>query len=307
MRIRRILWPTDFSQCATAALDHAVRMASWNHAALELLHVAVLGDEDLFRPPDRLPDRAEIHRRLRQIPARETTRQIATRGGAPIEVGRHRCRAHAAAPEILRFATEKAVDLVVIGGHGQSGFRRAFLGSVAEEVVRLAACPVLTVRQPVIDYAATAKSRVVVPVDFSDHSATALRAARGLAVVHGSRLDLLHVVEPVTGPQETGARGTSLARIADRLADFADEVLGRPRVEYHVEVIEGIAAASITAYAASSRAELIVITTRGLTGQRHFLLDSVTEKIVRTATCPVLTIKGPHAPDAHEGAAAGLA
>ncbi len=338
MRIRRILWPTDFSECATAALDHAVRMASWHHAALELLHVTVLGDEDPFRPPDRLPDRRSIHRRLRRVPAKEAPRQVAAHASAPIEVRRHQLRAHAAAAEILRFTTEKAVDLVVIGGHGQSGFRRAFLGSVAEEVVRLAACPVLTVREP----PGAHSNSIVVPIDFSEHSATALRAARGLASVNTGRLDLIHVVEPLSGPRDPGTRGEfvppeggqrntvpeggqrntvpeggqrntvpggrrALAGVADRLAEFADEVLGRPRVEYRVEVIEGIAAASITAHAANTRAELIVIATHGLTGQRHFLLDTVTEKVVRTATCPVLTIKGPHAPDAHEGAAAGLA
>ncbi len=305
MRIRRILWPTDFSQCATAALDHALRMASWHHAAIELLHVVVLGDEDPFRPPDRLPDRSEIQRRLRRIPATETILQIAPGAGEPIEIRRHHCRAHDAASEILRFVTEKAVDLVVLGGHGQSGFRRSFLGSVAEEVVRLAPCPVLTVRDG--DRAGgTPGSPVVVPIDFSVGSAAALRAARELAVAQGSPLDIIHIVEPVLGPHnpETGA---SLARTAERLTAFADEALGRPRIDHGVEIIEGIAAASITARAANSSAEMIVITTQGLTGERHFLLDSVTEKVVRTATCPVLTLKGPLAPDAHEGAAAGLA
>ncbi len=317
MRIRKILWPTDFSECAGAAFDHAIRMASRHHAALDLLHVAVLSEEDPFLPPDRLPGREEIRRRLRQVAAREKTRQIAASAATPIEIGRHQRRARAAAPEILRFATEHAADLIVIGGHGRRGFRQNFLGNVVEEVVRLAACPVLTVREPDLRAegapGGTRRAEgapggtLVVPVDFSEHSAAALRAAKGLSVVHGGRLDLVHVVEPVTGPRDAGTGKAPLERIEGRLAAFADEVLGRPRVDFRVEVIEGIAAASITAYAESSKADLIAIATQGLTGLRQFLLDSVTEKIVRTATCPVLTIKGPRAPDAHEGAAAGLA
>ena len=303
MRVRRILWPTDFSDCASAALDHAVRMASLHQASLHLLHVAVLGDEDPFQPPG-LPDREQVLSRLDRAPSREAGPRVAAGAAAP-EIRHHLRRAHAAAPEILRFIAEKDVDVVVIGGHGQHGFRRSFLGSVAEEVVRLAACPVLTVRGALETHAGS--GAVAVPIDFSEHSAVALRAANGLAAVHDSRLDLLHVVEPVTGPRGPGSRTASRDRITDRLAEFADEALGRPRVEYRVEVIEGIAAASITAYAAGSPAELIVIATHGLTGQRHFLLGSVTEKVVRTAACPVLTIKGPRAPDAHEGAAAGLA
>ncbi len=313
MRVRRILWPTDFSECAGAALDHAVRMASRHHAALELLHVAVLSEEDPFLPPDRLPDREQVQRRLRQIAAREKTRQILVNTAAPIEIGRHQRRAKTAAAEILRFAAEKGVDLIVIGGHGQRGFRRYFLGRVAEEVVRLAACPVLTVREPVDWQVSSGRAGgapcgpLVVPIDFSRHSAAALRAAKGLAVVHGGRLDLVHVVEPVTGPRPAGAGDASTDRIEDRLATFADEVLGRPKVEFRLEVIEGIAAPSITAHAEGSRADLILIATHGLTGLRQFLLGSVTEKVVRTARCPVLTIKGPRVPDAHEGAAAGLA
>ena len=66
-------------------------------------------------------------------------------------------------------------------------------------------------------------------------------------------------------------------------------------------------AASVAAYAASSEADLIVIATHGLTGLEHFLLGSVTEKVVRTAGCPVLTLKGPPGPDSHEAMAAGLA
>ncbi len=301
MRIRKILWPTDFSECAGAALDHAVLMASRHGATLELLHVTVLADEDPFHPPDKLPDRREIQRRRRRIEAMGLQRP---RVRASLEDRRHQRRAPAAAPEILRFSTEKSVDLIGSGGHGQRGFRGFFLGGVAEEVVRLAPCPVLSVRKP-IDRADS--DRIVVPIDYSDHSAQALRAARRLALAGGGRLELVHVVEPVPGPRDPGLRGASIERTADGLAQFADEVLGRPEVEVRVEVIEGIAAASITAHAANSGAEMIVIATHGLTGQRHFLLDSVTEKVVRTAACPVLTIKGPRAPDAHEGAAAGLA
>ncbi len=295
------------------ALDHAVRMASWYDATLELLHVTVLGDEDPFHPPDHLPDREEIHRRLRRIQAKETKWQITARAGALIKVRRHQRRAQAAAPEILRFITEKAIDLVVIGGHGQRGFRPSFLGSVTEEVVRLATCPVLTIPAPIDTQTSGRRAggahsgHCVVPIDFSEHSAAALRAAKGLAVAYGGRLDLVHVIEPMIGPRAPGVHEASLAATIERLSGFADNVLGRPRVEYRTEVIEGIAAASITAYATSSRADLLVIATHGLTGQRHFLLGSVSEKVVRTATCPVLTIKGPHTPDAHEGAAAGLA
>lgn len=64
-----------------------------------------------------------------------------------LRVYRHLTRAFSVAPAVLEFAAEEGIDFLVIGGHGRRGWRRFLLGSVAEEIVRLASSPVLLVRE----------------------------------------------------------------------------------------------------------------------------------------------------------------
>ena len=311
MRIRRILWPTDFSACSSAALGHAILMAHRHGAALELLHVVVLHDHDPFHPAYHLPDREAIFRRLEELAADGMKQQLSTHDGAALAIGEHQRRAVHAAPEILRFAADRAVDLIVLGSHGRRGLRRFVLGSVAEEVVRLARCPAMTVREQHPPRPPGIR-RILAPVDFTEYGETAFRAALDVARVHGAELDLLHVVEAPVYRQYHEARheadgSTSIVEHARRSIERFVQEIEEPDVPTRVRVVEGIAAPSITAYAAKSEADLVVIATHGLTGLEHFLLGSTAEKVVRTAACPVLTLKGPPGPDAHEAMAAGLA
>ena len=90
-------------------------------------------------------------------------------------------RGIAAAPVILEYARDEEVDLVVLATHGRRGVRRMLMGSVAEEVVRLAARPVLTVRPDGAQEHGEPPRRILVPVDFSDHSDRALAYGGALA------------------------------------------------------------------------------------------------------------------------------
>jgi nucleotide-binding universal stress UspA family protein len=143
--------------------------------------------------------------------------------------------------------------------------------------------------------------RILVPVDFSQHSQTALAFAAALAERFGAELVLLHVVQdlalflpeadtgmPVVMPpteQMTAAVREGLTRF---LRD--NRLEGRKVCE---EVREGPPHAEIVAYAAENAIDLIVMGTHGRTGLSHMLLGSVTERVVRTAPCPVLTVRHP--------------
>lgn len=311
MHIRKILWPTDFSACSSAALAHAILMAHRHGAALELLHVVVLHDHDPFHPTYHFPDREAIFRRLEELAAAGMKEQLSAHAGAALAIGEHQTRAVDAAPDILRFASDQDVDLIVMGSHGRRGLRRFVLGSVAEEVVRLARCPVMTVRERDPPRPSGIR-RIVAPVDFSEHGEAAYKAALEIARAHGAALDVLHVVEaPVYRRyQDPHPEATDAPSIVDRARQSLEDfifAIEEPGVPIRMRAVEGIAAPSITAYAAKIDADLIVIATHGLTGLEHFLLGSNAEKVVRTARCPVLTLKGPPGPDAHEAMAAGLA
>lgn len=136
-----ILHPTDFSENSRLALDWALAWAQRFGTRLIVLHVVPefaavyqLKQEEVERLSTHMQQIAETEmRRLCQERGGEVDYELVVTIGAP-------------AQEIVRAATERQVDLIVIGSCGRTGLAHMLLGSVAERVVRLAPCPVLTVR-----------------------------------------------------------------------------------------------------------------------------------------------------------------
>src|SRR5262245_46234141 len=143
--------------------------------------------------------------------------------------------------------------------------------------------------------------RILVPTDFGECSAPAVRLAAELADKFGAELVLLHVVQdlalampdavmptPVPGPdlnQLTNAAKTGLSNVIQR------EQLTRlkPRVEVRI----GSPVPEIVAAATDLKADLLCVGTHGRTGLAHLILGSQAERIIREAPCPVLTVKPP--------------
>jgi nucleotide-binding universal stress UspA family protein len=143
--------------------------------------------------------------------------------------------------------------------------------------------------------------RILVPVDFSPPSDAALEYARNVAARYGASLHLLHVAEDpyrafysaeVFVPEIEGLRDEILTDTSRRLNERL-----RPSdvTEFHAtaEAIIGTPAMSIVEYAAGHDIDLIVMGTHGRGGMSHLLMGSVAERVVRTATCPVMTVREP--------------
>lgn len=143
LEFRRILCPIDLSEASEAALRAAAVLAGQRGAALTLLHVDVVPGsaipEALFPTPAALATdlSAPADRPVLELKA------LAERLGAP-QVQAYRS-VGTPAQEILAMARREAFDLIVMGTHGRKGLGHLLLGSVTEEVVRKAPCPVLTI------------------------------------------------------------------------------------------------------------------------------------------------------------------
>jgi nucleotide-binding universal stress UspA family protein len=197
------------------------------------------------------------------------------------------------------FAAEENIDLIVMASHGRAGFQHPIIGGTAERVVRDAPCPVLTVRdrawQMPPQKSAFAPKRILVTTDFSDASKKAFQYAAALARRFEASVTLLYVV-PSQLPSELSHIGIVLEE--KRLVEEARERLPRFREaeldpHRHVEtlVLNGRPAHEICHTAETRQTDLIVMSTHGHTGLKHFLLGSVTEKVVRHAPCPVLVVR----------------
>jgi nucleotide-binding universal stress UspA family protein len=144
LQLRRILVPTDFSTFSRCALDYGCAFAERFGAELHLLHV--VDDYFLLAPEANLalPDRDQYRKDLVDAAERELQKHPAP--GACTGAVLRKIVVGTAFLEIIRYAREETIDLIVIGSHGRSGLSHVLLGSVAERVVRKADCPVLTVR-----------------------------------------------------------------------------------------------------------------------------------------------------------------
>lgn len=194
-----------------------------------------------------------------------------------------------AAKEILKVAADIDAGLIVIGTHGRSGLGRLLLGSVAENVFRGAACPVLAVKTgPVVPTIRT----ILFPTDLSESSESALGVAFSLARDYRARLIVLHVASfgqtfPYTEFERTLKQSSVYRReLEDKLRHCQ-----KPDCNAEFRLEQGDPAEQIIRVAQEARCDLIVMGSHGRTGLSRLLMGSVAEKTLRSASCPVLLVK----------------
>lgn len=194
---------------------------------------------------------------------------------------------------IVTVAREREISTVVMGTHGRRGFTRLLLGSASSQVVRHAPCEVITVL-PADDGSAPRGSveRILCGVDFSPGSRRALARAADLAQRLGADLHVAHAFRveaqlipdfPIDRVKLVEARAAELAALA---APW-DELVGP-----QTHLVEGDGARELVRLAEDLDAQLIVVGTLGRTGLPHLMIGSVAERVVRSATRPVLTVRG---------------
>ena len=140
MTLTRILLPTDFSDTAQHALDYARELAGQFGASVHLLHV--VPDPMQNWATEAMPVVSDLAERWKVDAERrlEQTRLDGPQTVRAVRIGH-------AFVEILQYAADNAIDMIVMGTHGRGPVEHLLLGSVAEKVVRKASCPVLTVKQ----------------------------------------------------------------------------------------------------------------------------------------------------------------
>lgn len=307
LRIENILVARDFSPSSDRALSYAVDLARQTGSVLHLVHAHVFLDNPLGASPDQSGEREDgIRERLLQ----DVDGTPLSEKYPGIELHGHAERNTAAAPVILNYAVEQDIDLIVMGTRGRRGVQRALLGSVAEEVVRHASQPVLTVHSnEEEDGQAVARlsriERILVPVDFSDHAREALRHAHAVAALYDAELDLLHVTDPHLHPAFYGGGLDETydlekeQKAEEKLHAFFEAVTppvnseGKPlrRSTMEAHVAAGRPAEEIIQHAEESGSDLVVMSTHGVTGLQRFMMGSVAEKVVRHVRIPVFTVK----------------
>jgi nucleotide-binding universal stress UspA family protein len=199
------------------------------------------------------------------------------------------------AAQLIALAARLAVDLIVVGSHGNTGAERLLHGSVAEAVVRRAGCPVICVKrwQPLSHLLAKQWPVILCPVDLSPLSHGAMKLAAALSARIGGELLLLHATEGrdvfLEGMRIEGARaGVLAAEARSTLADWRAEAARLGARQVSTAVVDDMPDRAILAVAEGC--DLVVMPTHGRSGLGHLLFGSVAEQIVRRAQRPVMVV-----------------
>jgi nucleotide-binding universal stress UspA family protein len=179
---------------------------------------------------------------------------------------------------ILKFADESAADLIVLGTHGRSGFRRFLLGSVAERVLRETTIPIATVRAPLETPSGDLPIRkILCPVNDSPTARNALELAARLAASLGAELNVLHVVEPLGHRAKPDI--CSWLPESDRQACRMQELSA-----------SGNAAEQILHLAGQSSVDLLVLGAQHRPFADATVIGTTTIRVVRHSPIPVMTV-----------------
>jgi len=301
---QRMLLPLDGSELAEVALSHAKGVASRLGIEVMLLHVAGKGEAESLPLHRAYIDQAcdRLRREMAESQGKASGRPVVVKGevatGYPAE-------------EILRYAGEKEVDLIVMTTHGRSGVRRWVLGSIADKVLRMAAVPVLLIRAGMpkdAAYETWSSPKMLVPLDGSELAELVLPHVETLASSQGgegAEVILVGICEPlvmppVTTPETSVNWGTAADEYMAKSKKSTEGYLSKVQrgltdagLKVSLEVLEGDPATEIIDYAKSNQMDLIVAGSRGLSQFKSFWMGSVSRKLVHYSNCSVLIVKGP--------------
>jgi nucleotide-binding universal stress UspA family protein len=286
LNMKKILVPVDFSATSKMAVNYGLSLALEFQAKLVLAHIVV------YEP--RAYDEAKAHL-LELIPAESREKlnfEIIVKSGDVRE-------------EILGIVKDIDIDLVVMGTHGRSYIERMLLGSVTERMLRKLPVPVLTVshldpEREMHKPGPVPLRQILYATDLSDDSEPGLSFAIRIARELDAGLTVTHVVDPIKPTLFSPEMTTYLSEFSVNIRAEAEERLNRfvalqsdGTVPTTTVLADGFPAETINKIAAKCKADLIVINlqSRGLLDRA--LLGSTAERVIRTATVPVLSLPLP--------------
>jgi nucleotide-binding universal stress UspA family protein len=299
MKIKKIIWATDGSQESEKALDYAKYIAGKSGAEIVGVHVVPMPVQVLF---DNMSEsKAEIRKwrlRIENNAAKkfdEVKEELQKTGikfdgvilkGVPSD-------------KIKEFAQRRKADLLVMGKHGHGFFESMIAGSETVKVLKSSHVPVLSVKST------NKKSEfknILVPIDMSEQSDSALTYALSIAQLTGAKITVIFVLRLDMCAQDLPAGALervieqsikSLKKRASQLKKRFESKRGASKnIKMETEVIHGMSeAVTISQYAAKNNIDLIVLHTHGRTGISRFLLGSVTERVISAAQCSVIAMR----------------
>lgn len=277
--MQRLLVATDLSPRSAHAVARALTLAAQLHAELHVLHVV---DADL---PATLAEHA-------QAGAEQELQQQVSTGPAGVKVHVEVVRGHPVA-DVLAAVDAKDAELIVLGTHRKSPLKDIFVGTTADQLIRLAKRPVLVVH----DAPVQAYRKALAAIDLSDHSRRAVEFASTLlpelpiSLLYVYAMSYTGVASLSQNPADS-AKNEQLLRnlLREEERRFLDEV-GELGAEQKVNIRAGQVLSVIPEEVARQGADLLVIGSQGRGGVARALLGSVAGELIRRPPCDILVVR----------------
>ena len=299
---RNILFPTDFTSHARAALKYAAAFARSGGGRIVLFSV-----QNANVPPNLL-NLSDV-----ALAGQENQWLRALRADVEDVMSDELFQGHEVEPvivagepasEIAKAVREYEIDLVTVVTHGRKGLARALWGSTAEEIIAEAPCPVLTIRPPQHDFveqrdgrSEVSLNRVLLATNFRPSAAAAMQVATQLAHQSGAELHAIYVIgdylDQISVMFPEGGLN-ALTRLRSHVKERMAQLSRSDGAQALAHISEGKPYEEIVNLAADKNVDLIVIGTSvhpSLLGGTP-VLGSEIERVVRNAPCPVLCVPG---------------
>lgn len=281
--IKKILWPTDFSDEAKEAFLYASAFAEAFKAKIVALHVVPDISPALYDAA--LVVKGELAKRVAYV-KKETQKKFDSLKKLKNMEFKTLIKEGNAAKKIIETADEEKVDLIVLGRRGLSAVEKLLIGSVANQVLRNSSVPLLLTKKK------SGKPRfkkILVPTDFSGQEEAERDFAWKLAKGFDSRLTLLHVLELHDYEFTPKALDEMFDAVLKRLKQR--EKREKEDIPVFEDVTRAInAAVGVVDYAEAHKMDMIVISTCVHSKLERFFLGSTTEKVISYSHIPVFAI-----------------
>ena len=300
--IRKVLFTTDFSELSNHALPYAIKMANLYDAELIMLHAVTIYDND--------PNDPTYHFPLLQTYCEQATKSADDRfqvcieraGEAGIRVRKALVQGISPHAAILEFIEQEGgIGLICMSTHGRSGLKHVLLGSVTENIIRYAPCPILVVKQTEHEFIDPDTHeahirKILFPYDFSNESLKPLDMLTSVAAIGGAEITVLHSIDVEIPPVYYTSGVTSILQLdpelKDRILEKMHAELDGPLEGFDTRyvVVEGRAVDRIREAAEEGKSDLIVMGAAGSHGVGDFLFGSTVARVIQKAVCPVLVV-----------------
>lgn len=273
-KIEKIVVPTDFSESAYVAIDHAVDVAKRFGAELHLVHVLETGAYQGIFAPSKKTEYNELEEA--QLKLQEDAQNLEAKSGISVSQEVVRGRIY---EEIVAAADDSDADLIIMGTHGTSGWEEFFVGSNAFKVVTQSSCPVLSIQgkatRPEL-------KNIILPIDNTPETRQKVRYAATIAKKFGATI---HIASLLTDDSE------DIRYDFEKKVNQVVEYLDREEIPHTQTVLQGSNLATMTMnFAESKGGNLIVMMTEQESNLTGFLMGPYAQQVVNHSKIPVLSI-----------------